>query len=192
MPVGPSGAQRASRRRSVLVASVLALGAVLALHSVATAATAPWLSVEQYYLRLLNCTRTGGWVRSDGSCAAYGSGRYSAYVAPIRLSTGLSDRVARPWARYLAIRARCTHGDPSYRLRSAGYYSWTWAENIGCRDGYSSAYRAVLASHLKFQSERSWNGGHWRNIKNSRFRYVGIGVWKYYSRIRLVTDFYRP
>ena len=192
MPLGPSGAQRASRQRSFLVAFVLALGALLALHSVAAAATAPWLSVEQYYLRLLNCTRTGGWVRSDGSCAAYGSGRYSAYVAPIRLSTGLSDRVARPWARYLAIRARCSHGDASYRFRSAGYYSWTWAENIGCRDGYSSAYRAVLASHLKFQSERSWNGGHWRNIKNSRFRYVGIGVWKYYSRIRLVTDFYRP
>ena len=36
--------------------------------------SAPWLAVEKYYLKLLNCTRTGGWVLADGSCKGYGSG----------------------------------------------------------------------------------------------------------------------
>jgi uncharacterized protein YkwD len=42
------------------------------------------------------------------------------------------------------------------------------------------------------QAEKSYNGGHWRNIKNPYFQYVGVGVYKYGSRVRLVTDFYRP
>ena len=31
-----------------------------------------WGSVETYYLRLMNCTRTGGWVTSGGSCSSPG------------------------------------------------------------------------------------------------------------------------
>ena len=73
---------------------------------------------------------------------------------------------------------------------AAGYTSYRWGENIGCRDGYSTAKKAVLASHLKFQAEKSSNGGHWRNIKNSAYKYIGIGVWRSSSRTRLVTDFY--
>jgi hypothetical protein len=153
----------------------------------------PWFTTEQYYLGLLNCTRTGGWVLSDGTCRGYGSGHYSAYVAPIAYNYGLSDKVSRPYARLLAVKALCAHdadGDLGYRLRRAGYTRWTWGENIGCRDGYSTAKAAVLASHLSFQAERSTSGGHWRNIKNLSYRAVGIGVWRYGSRTRLVVDFY--
>jgi uncharacterized protein YkwD len=151
--------------------------------------------VELYYLKLVNCTRTGGWVLSDGTCRGYGSGRYSAYVRPLYLTTRYSNRAARPYAKLLADRAACSHfldGDPGYRLRRAGYVGYTWGENIGCRDGYTSAKAAVLASHLRFQAERSTNGGHWRNIKNSRYTYIAIGVWRTGSRTRLVTDFLRP
>ena len=42
------------------------------------------------------------------------------------------------------------------------------------------------------QAEKSYNGGHWKNIKNRYFQYVGIGVYKYSGRVRLVEDFYRP
>jgi uncharacterized protein YkwD len=132
-------------------------------------------------------------VLSDGTCRGYGSGRYSTYVAPLRHSGGISNTVARPYARLLAIRAQCSHfldGDPGYRLRRAGYSGYTWGENIGCRDGYSYARTAVLKSHLNFQAEKSSNGGHWKNIKNSKYKWIGIGVWKYGSRVRLVTDFY--
>lgn len=174
---------------SVLASLAAAPGTALA----ATTVDKPWYSVERFYLGLVNCTRTGGWVLSDGTCRAYGSGRYSAYVAPLSYSYGISDKVARPYAKLLAVRNLCTHfanGSPGDRLRKAGYLRWTWAENIGCRDGYASAKAAVLASHLKFQAEKSTGGGHWKNIKNPKYRSIGIGVWRYGSRTRLVTDFY--
>lgn len=180
--------------RALLVATALALGGTAgaaAAPTPVTASDAPWESVETYYLRLLNCTRTGGWVLKDGTCRGYGSGRYSAYVPPLRLSAGISD-VARRWARNLAINDRCVHGDPGARLRRAGYTSYRWAENIGCRDGYARAKAAVLATHRYFQSEKSYNGGHWRNLKNRAYKVVGVGVWRAGSRTRLVTDFYAP
>ena len=152
-----SGAQRASIPRGVvrgLVAAVLAtfivapsvVGASSAGTAAATTVTIPyasptWLSTEQWYLGLVNCTRTGGWVLPDGSCRGYGTGRYSAYVRPLTRSAGISDHVSRPYARLLAVRNLCNHwydGDPGGRLRRAGYYGYTWGENIGCRWGYSS------------------------------------------------------
>ena len=155
--------------------------------------SAPWLSVEKYYLGLLNCTRTGGWVQSDGGCVGYGSGRYSNYVAPLTLSAGISSRVARPYAQLIATRGICSHyadGDPGDRLNRGGYSSYRWAENLGCRSG--NPYSAVLASHLFFQSEMSANGGHWRNIKDARFSVVGVGIWVASGRVRLVSEFYDP
>jgi hypothetical protein len=210
-----NGAQRASRRSRARAASgllcvITLLGSLAVAPSVGAASGGtvqptgalttttidrPWYSTELFYLGLVNCTRTGGWVLSDGTCRGYGSGHYSAYVRPLSLAAGISDTVSRPYARLLAIRNACTHfldGDPGYRLRRAGYLSWTWGENIGCRDGYSTAKAAVLASHLYFQSEKSTNGGHWKNIKNPKFAWIGIGIWRYYSRTRLVTDFYHP
>jgi hypothetical protein len=190
------GAQRASFRTRLsavlaasLFASLFAFGAAAASPSPASAATPPWYDVETYYLRLLNCTRTGGWVLKDGSCAGYGSGKYSKYVAPLKRSAGIST-VARSWAKKIATTGACRHGDPGARLRAAGYRGWTWGENIGCWD--IAPYQSVLASHRAFQSEKAANGGHWRNIKNSKFKYVGIGVWRANGHTRLVTDFYTP
>jgi hypothetical protein len=158
-----------------------------------TALDRPWYTTERFYLGLLNCTRTGGWVLSNGTCRGYGSGHYSRYISPINYLFGISDKVSRPYAKLLVVKAICSHyanGDPGYRLRRAGYTSWRWGENIGCRDGYSTAKAAVLKSHLVFQSEKSSNGGHWRNIKNGSFHHVGIGIWRSGTRTRLVTDFY--
>jgi uncharacterized protein YkwD len=190
------GAQRASLRQrltAVLAGTILAtmFGVAVGAANPAPAAayTPPYYTVETYYLKLVNCTRTGGWVLSDGTCKGYGSGRYSAYVPPLKLSSGLSS-VARVWAKKLLLADACRHGDPGARLRAAGYTSGIWGENIGCGNGYSNAHYAVLQSHLRFQAEKWTGGGHWSNIKNRRFKYIGIGVWKGYSRVRLVTDFY--
>lgn len=173
-----------------LFASLFAFGAAAATPSDASAATPPWAAVEAYYLRLLNCTRTGGWVQKDGSCSGYGTGRYSKYVAPLKVSAGIST-VSRSWAKRIATSGACTHGDPAARLRAAGYRGYTWGENIGCWD-VASAYKSVLSSHRAYQAEKSTNGGHWRNIKNPRFKVVGIGVWQANGHTRLVTDFYAP
>ena len=148
-----------------------------------------WAAVERYYLGLMNCTRTGGWVTSSGSCSSPG-GRN---VAPLRLDSGISNRVARPYARLLATTGQCSHyanGGPDDRLRSAGFTGSNWGENIGCRGG--NPYAAVLATHLFYQSERSYNGGHYRNLMNPDFTRVGIGVWHSGGNGRLVIDFYHP
>ncbi len=155
--------------------------------------TAPWLSVERYALQLLNCTRTGGWVRSDGSCDGYGSGRYSPYVAPLSLSAGISTDVSRPYAKYQAVRDACSHfldGTPGDRLARAGYTSYRWAENIGCQTG--DPRQVAINSLTFFQSEKSYDGGHWVNLKNPEYSTVGIGVWDYNGYVLVVFDFYHP
>jgi uncharacterized protein YkwD len=150
-----------------------------------------WAAVERYYLRLMNCTRTGGLVTSSGDCSSPG-GRN---VAALRLDAGISNKVARPYARKLAVNNMCTHfsgGNPGDRLRRAGYTSYRWAENLGCRSG--NPFSAVLGSHRYFQSERAWNpaGGHYVNMMNAAYDRVGIGVWVSGGRVRLVVDFYHP
>ncbi len=142
---------------------------------------------RRYYLGLMNCTRTGGWVTSSGACSSPG-GRN---VAPLRLDTGISSKVSRPYAKRIAIDNECSHfigGNPGDRLRHAGYTSYRWAENIGCRSGNPRA--AVLATHLFFQSEKSYGGGHYVNLMNPAYNRVGIGVWVSGGRVRLVIDFY--
>jgi uncharacterized protein YkwD len=156
---------------------------------IARPSTGGWSGVEVYYLRLMNCTRTGGWVTSSGSCSSPG-GRN---VAPLKLDSGISSRVSRPYAKYLATHNACDHfigGSPGDRLRRAGYTSYKWGENLGCRSG--DPYSAVLGSHLYFQSEKSYGGGHYVNLMNSLYDRVGIGVWVYAGRVRLVVDFYHP
>lgn len=155
------------------------------------AVSGSWTAVESYYLKLMNCTRTGGLVTSTGSCSSPG-GRD---VAPLMLDAGISSKVSRPYAKLLATRNLCSHfigGNPGDRLRAAGYTSYKWAENLGCRSG--DPYAAVLGSHLYFQSERTWSpvGGHYRNMMNSLYDRAGIGVWVYSGRVRLVVNFYHP
>ena len=148
-----------------------------------------WAAVETYYLGLMNCTRTGGWVTSTGSCSSPG-GRA---VAALKLDSGISSKVSRPYARKLAVGADCSHfmdGNPGDRLRRAGYPSYRWAENLGCRAGGAKA--SVLGTHLFYQSEKPYLGGHYVNLMNAMYDRVGIGVWVSGGRVRLVVDFYHP
>jgi len=148
-----------------------------------------WSAVENYYLRLMNCTRTGGWITSGGSCSSPG-GRS---VAPLHIDSRISAAVSRPYARLLATGGACSHfigGNPGNRLSRAGFRSYRWAENLGCRSGAPTA--SVLGSHLFFQSERPYSGGHYVNLMNAAYDRVGIGVWVSSGRVRLVVDFYHP
>jgi uncharacterized protein YkwD len=192
------GAQRASLRSHLtsriasvlavsLLASLVAFGTSAAAPSGAAAAEPPWYDVETYYLRLLNCTRTGGWVAQNGTCKGYGSGTFSKYVAPLKRNDTLAV-VARNWAKKIATAGACYHGNVAGRLRNAGFSSYAWGENIGCWD-VSNPYTSVLNTHRAFQREKATGGGHWKNIKNPRYKQVGIGVWKANGHTRLVTDF---
>jgi uncharacterized protein YkwD len=148
-----------------------------------------WGAVEVYYMGLMNCTRTGGWVTSTGACSSPG-GRN---VAALKLDAGISTKVSRPYAKKLAVGADCSHfigGNPGDRLRRAGYTSYRWAENLGCRSGGARA--SVLGSHLFFQAEKPYLGGHYVNMMDARYDRAGVGVWVSGGRVRLVVDFYHP
>ena len=154
-----------------------------------TIGSSTWSAVEAYYLKLMNCTRTGGVVTAAGSCSSPG-GRA---VAELWQDGGITSKVSRPYAKKLAQGNLCTHfsgGTPGDRLRAAGYTSYNWAENLGCRSG--DPYEAVLGSHLFYQSEKSYSGGHYVNLMNESYDRVGIGIWVSSGRVRLVVDFYAP
>jgi hypothetical protein len=147
-----------------------------------------WHAVETYYLRLMNCTRGGGWVTSNGNCSSPGGSG----IAPLVLHSGISDRVSRPYAKHLAGTGICSHfadGDPGDRLRRAGY-AGDYRENVGCRSA-PNPFASVLGTHLFFQSERPCGGYcHYANIMSTKMKYVGIGVWVAHGRVRLVVDFW--
>jgi hypothetical protein len=184
--------------RTVSLATVLALLLALVAIGPATAGSATVTrqpSAERYALNLLNCTRTGGWVRPDGSCAARGSGKYSTHRRPLRLHKNISARVAWPWARALVVNDVCGHsiaGKPSLavRLRGKGFRFGTYGENVGCGWGHGDARAVVLATHRAMQAEKSVGGGHWRNIKSDRYKSVGVSVAVGSGRTMVVYDFY--
>jgi hypothetical protein len=151
-------------------------------------------TAERLALRLLNCTRTGGWVRADGSCRGRGSGRHSVKRKALERHRPLGTAVAWPWAARLAGEGACAHELPGAgawweRFTSAGYTARPIAENIGCATGMSPR-DMVVATHRGMQAERSYDGGHWRNMKMKGIRGVGIAVSVAGDRTRVVYDFY--
>jgi hypothetical protein len=150
---------------------------------------------ERYALKLLNCTRTGGWVTTTGKCKARGSGRYSPKLMPLKRSQGISNKVAWPWARTLTDAQACDHvlpGEPApaQRMSTKGYGLAAFGENVGCGWGGASPRQVVLGTHLAMQAEKSDGGGHWLNMKYAGFKSVGIGVATRDGRTSVVYDFY--
>jgi len=183
-------------RTGLLAASVallLALGTV----GPALAAQPPTrdYGAEKYALSLLNCTRGGGWVKRDGSCAGRGSGKYSAYRKPLRLHRSISGKVAFPWAKNMVVYDVCGHtiaGKPSLsrRMIRSGFRYPYYGENVGCGWGMGNPKDVVLAAHRAMQAEKSVRGGHWRNMKNRGYKSVGIGVATRNGSTMVVFDFY--
>ncbi|MHB8398220.1 MAG: Ig-like domain-containing protein [Candidatus Limnocylindrales bacterium] len=153
-----------------------------------SAGSATWYAVEVYYLKLMNCTRTGGWVTSSGACSSPGG----LATKPLVLDAGLSDKVSRPYAKLLATTGACDHfinGTPTDRLHRAGYSGWA-AENIGCRSA-ATPYASMIFTQIFFQDEKPCGGYcHYANLMNPAYARCGIGVWVDHGRIRLVVDFY--
>ena len=58
---------------------------------------------------------------------------------------------------------------------AAGYTSYRWAENLGCRSARREQCRARVAPVLP--GREAHNGGHYVNMMNAAYDRVGIGVW---------------
>jgi hypothetical protein len=154
-----------------------------------TTATAPWYAYEVYYLNLLNCTRTGGWVTNDGECSSDTNHTLPAQ-SPLVLDEGISDKVARPYARLLAERGILDHfadHDPSWRLCNwGGLCGGSWGENL------ASPQENMVAVEVFYQNEYWCRCEHYYNIMDPSYHRVGIGVWRSSTTgaWRLVIDFY--
>ena len=171
---------------------IVALSALLVLPAPVSAGS-KYPKLERLALSLMNCTRTGGFVRADGSCKGRGSGHYSKYVKPIPMSDALADGIARPYASRLAKADACQHTlagtSIDERFSAAGFKGATNGESIGCSGGWT-ARKMVIHTHRMMQSEQSYNGWHWRNMKNTDWKRVGIGVAVSGNESRVVYDFY--
>ena len=154
------------------------------------AVSGSWSSVEAYYLRLMNCTRTGGWVTSTGCLLVAGRplGR------PAHAQRGRSAPRCRGRTPSSSPPVGSATTSSGARRATAcavpASRSYRWGENLGCRSG--NPFSAVLGSHLFFQSEKPYNGGHYVNLMNAQYDRAGIGVWVSGGRVRLVVDLYHP
>jgi len=192
----PAPSHRApSPRRARRLVAIMLISALCALFmtSVPTSAGGRYDKLEHLALSLLNCTRTGGWVMADGHCKGRGSGHYSKYLKPIPYSDALADGIARPYASRLARADACIHTlsgtSIDDRFRVAGFRGATHGESIGCSNGYT-VREMVIHTHRMMQSEKAYDGWHWRNMKDPDWRRVGIGVAASGSESRVVYDFY--
>ena len=191
---------RSAARTQIVVASLLTL-LLLALSAIPAAGAEPKrrAGAEDLTVRLVNCIRTGGYVTSGGKCKGKGSGKYSKYVKPLKHSDKISRKVSWPWARrsvqFYGTRS-CWIGhsrsgstvDRRFRAVSLNYVKN--GENMGC-GMYGGAQPTALRIVRMWQSEKSYRGSHWRQIKNPDFKSVGVGVAKLGSRkAQVVVNFY--
>ena len=148
-----------------------------------------WHDVETYYLKLVNCTRTGGWVRHDGSCAWV----RQRLLLEVREAAHAQVRPLerRPkWAKHLVAANDCAHGNPAPASPGPAI-----AAPLG-RERRLQQLRQRQArgpgQPPSMQAEKGSGGGHWKNIKNPAFKRVGIGVWRDHGRTRVADGLLRP
>jgi hypothetical protein len=158
-------------------------------------ANAPWHSSEVYYMALMNCTRTGGWVTSSGSCSSVTHHVMPAQDA-LRSNAGIAN-VARAYSKLLAERGLLTHyldgTTPHQRMAAAGYPGASWGENLASPSSYGAS--GMIAVELFFQNEYRCATGrcefaHYYNIMNPHFHQAGVGVWVARGHVRVTIEFY--
>lgn len=192
--------KRHSAHAQFVIASLLTLVLVATTAIPAAAAPTPRRAstAEDLAVRLVNCIRTGGRVTARGTCKGWGSGRYSVKRPPLKRSARISNQVTWPWARR-TVKLRGTRScwvghslsgsTVDRRFRWAGLRHTVNGENIGC-----ASYRAkktVILIVRWWQREKSYGGWHWRQIKDPRFKSMGVGVAKLGTRkAQVAVNFY--
>lgn len=155
--------------------------------------------LQAFALSLVNCTRTGGWVSSGGTCDKTPSRKYrSTRRKPLKLSEVISEKVAEPLAVRCAKARRCSHHmGASYRtrFRRVGITTRHIGEALGY-GGWGDAKKTIISSFRRMQQEKiqpsaAWGNWHWRYIKDPDFRRVGIGIAKRGSYTVIVYNFAR-
>lgn len=157
--------------------------------------SAPYHDAELYYLQLMNCTRTGGWVTGGGTCSSVTHHVLPAQD-PLAFSAAIANAVARPYSKLQADRGVLSHylvGTPHSRMASAGFPSGSWGENLASPPSASAS--GMINAELYFQNEYRCSRGqcefaHYFNIMDPYFHQAGIGVWVSGRHVVLTVDFY--
>ncbi len=158
----------------------------------ASSGSAPYYGSEVYYLRLMNCTRTGNWVTSSGGCSTATHHTMPAQDA-LRLNAGISNNVSRPYAEFMARnRLALNHfwrgTNPHSRLASKGYGGGSWGENIASPPNAGKS--GMIKVEIFYQNEYRCRCEHYYNIMAPDFTSAGVGIWVNGGIVRVVIDFY--
>ena len=155
----------------------------------AASAGSPWYASEVYYMNLMNCTRTGGWVVRSGSCSTETHHTLPAQ-GRLLLDAGISSKVSRPYAKYMADNRLLDHylrgTTPHSRMTAQGYPGIT-GENIASPS--TSGKAGMIDIEIFYQNEYWCRCEHYYNIMLPYFRRAGVGVWVSNS-VRVSIDFY--
>jgi hypothetical protein len=157
-------------------------------------ANSPWFSSEKYYMGLMNCTRTGGWVTAGGACSSVTHHVMPAQGA-LRYNPGIST-VARTYSKVLAERGMLTHyldgTTPHQRMAAAGYPGGSWGENLASPSSVGAS--GMIHVETFFQNEYKCRNrcefAHYYNIMNPYFHQAGVGVWVARGHVRVTIEFY--
>jgi hypothetical protein len=153
------------------------------------AAKSPWYASEVYYMSLMNCTRTGGWVTRGGACSTETHHTLPAQ-GKLTLNAKISNLVSRPYAKYMADRRLLDHyliHDPKWRLCNwGGFCGWAFGENIASPT--SSGKAGMIAIEVFYQNEYWCRCDHYYNIMAPFLHEAGVGVWVSRS-VRVSIDF---
>ena len=153
--------------------------------------TKPWYPSEVFYFNLMNCTRVGTWVDNSGHCSSVSHHTLPAQ-SKLRLSSVISDKVSRPYAKYMADRKILDHyayHDPHWRLcKWAQMCGGAWGENIASPS--TSGHGGMVAIELFYQNEAWCRCEHYYNIMAPFLHQAGVGVWVTNGTVRVSIDFY--
>ena len=153
--------------------------------------SSPWYPSEVYYFNLMNCTRVGKWVNNNGQCSTVTRHTLPAQSA-LRLSATISNKVSRPYAKYMADRKILDHyayHNPQWRLcHWASLCGPSWGENIASPS--TSGRGGMIAVELFYQNESWCRCEHYYNIMDPYFHQAGVGVWVTKGVVRVSIDFY--
>ena len=157
----------------------------------AASASAPYHAAEVYYFNLMNCTRTGGWVTRSGACSSVTHHTLPAQ-GRLTLSAGISNKVSRPYAKYMAEHRILIHEgyhDPHWRLCNwGGYCGWAYGENIASPT--SAGNGGMIDIEIFYQNEYWCRCEHYYNIMAPFFSQAGVGVYVSKGVVRVSIDFY--
>jgi hypothetical protein len=156
-----------------------------------TSASAPYYSSEVYYLGLMNCTRTGGWVTRSGTCSSETHHTLPAQ-GNLVLDASISNKVSRPYAAYMATTRQLDHylrgTTPHSRLAAQGYGGGSWGENIASPS--TPGRGGMIDIEIFYQNEYWCRCEHYANIMSPYYRRAGIGVAVVNGVTRVSIDFY--